>query len=139
MANSNNNDIIFYTSPEGNVNIEVIYNNETFWLSQKRMAELFGCSTDNISLHIKNIFKDKELDPNSVTEEISATADHGKNYNTKFYNLDAIIAVGYRINSYQVVSKYLNRLYLEFTLWFQFQIIDKKQDFKGEVIVLRRF
>ena len=99
-----NNDIIFYTSPEGNVNIEVIYNKETFWLSQKRMAELFGCSTDNISLHIKNIFKDKELDPNSVAEEISATATDGKNYKTKFYNLDAIIAVGYRVNSYQATQ-----------------------------------
>ncbi len=94
-----NSDIIFYTTPEGNVNIEVIYNNETFWLSQKRMAELFGCSTDNISLHIKNIFKDKELDPNSVAEEISATAADGKKYKTKFYNLEAIIAVGYRVNS----------------------------------------
>ena len=100
MAEKNNkNDIIFYTSPEGNVNIEVIYNNETFLLSQKRMADLFGCSTDNISLHIKNIFKDKELDTNSVAEEISATAADGKNYNTKFYNLDAIIAVGYSVNS----------------------------------------
>ncbi len=100
MAEKNNkNDIIFYTSPEGNVNIEVIYNNETFWLSQKRMADLFGCSTDNILLHIKNIFKDKELDTNSVAEEISATAADGKNYNTKFYNLDAIIAVGYSVNS----------------------------------------
>lgn len=99
-----NNDIIFYTSPEGNVNIEVIYNNETFWLSQKRMADLFGCSTDNISLHLKNIFKDKELDSNSVAEEISATAADGKNYKTKFYNLDAIIAVGYRVNSYQATQ-----------------------------------
>ena len=100
MADKNqNSDIIFYTTPTGNVNIEVLYNNETFWLSQKRMAELFGCSTDNISLHIKNIFKDKELDPNSVAEEISATAADGKNYKIKFYNLDAIIAVGYRVNS----------------------------------------
>ena len=100
MADKNqNSDIIFYTTPTGNVNIEVVYNNETFWLSQKRMAELFGCSTDNISLHIKNIFKDKELDPNSVAEEISATAADGKNYKIKFYNLDAIIAVGYRVNS----------------------------------------
>lgn len=98
------NDIIFYTSPKGNVNIEVIYNNETFWLSQKRMSDLFGCSTDNISLHIKNIFKDKELDPNSVTEEISATAADGKNYKTRFYNLDAIIAVGYRVNSFQATQ-----------------------------------
>ena len=105
MAEKNqNNDIIFYTSPEGNVNIEVIYNNETFWLSQKRMAELFGCSTDNISLHIKNIFKDKELDPYSVAEEISATAADGKNYKTRFYNLDAIIAVGYRVNSFQATQ-----------------------------------
>ena len=105
MAEKNqSNDIIFYTSPEGNVNIEVIYNNETFWLSQKRMADLFGCSTDNISLHIKNIFKDKELDPNSVAEEISATAADGKNYKTRFYNLDAIIAVGYRVNSYQATQ-----------------------------------
>lgn len=105
MAEKNqNNDIIFYTSPEGNVNIEVIYNNETFWLSQKRMADLFGCSTDNISLHLKNIFKDKELDSNSVAEEISATAADGKNYKTKFYNLDAIIAVGYRVNSYEATQ-----------------------------------
>jgi len=104
IEKNQHNDIIFYTSPEGNVNIEVIYNNETFWLSQKRMAELFGCSSDNISLHIKNIFKDKELDPNSVAEEISATAADGKNYKTKFYNLDAIIAVGYRVNSYQATQ-----------------------------------
>jgi hypothetical protein len=71
---SQNNDIIFYTNPTGNVKIGVVFNNETFWLTQKARAELFGCSTDNISLHIKNIFKDKELDPNSVAEEISATA-----------------------------------------------------------------
>ena len=98
------NDIIFYNSAEGDVKIEVIYNNETFWLSQKRMTDLFGCSVDNISLHIKNIFKDKELDSNSVTEEFSATAADGKNYKTKFYNLDAIIAVGYRVNSYQATQ-----------------------------------
>lgn len=95
------NDIIFYSSPSGNVRVEVFFKDETFWLNQKRMAELFGCSTDNISLHLKNIFKENELDPNSVTEEISATAADGKNYKTKFYNLDAIIAVGYRVNSIQ--------------------------------------
>ncbi len=102
--NSEYNDIIFYNNLDGDVKIEVIYNNETFWLSQKRMAELFACSTDNISLHIKNIFKGKELDSDSVTEEFSATAADGKNYKTKFYNLDAIIAVGYRINSYQATQ-----------------------------------
>jgi hypothetical protein len=98
------NDIIFYSSPSGDVRVEVFFKDETFWLNQKRMAELFGCSTDNISLHLKNIFKENELDPNSVTEEISATATDGKNYKTKFYNLDAIIAVGYRVNSIQATQ-----------------------------------
>jgi len=99
-----NNNIIFYTTPAGNVKIDVVFDEETFWLNQKRMAELFGCSTDNISLHIKNIFKENELEPNSVTEEFSVTASDGKNYKTKFYNLDAIIAVGYRVNSHQATQ-----------------------------------
>lgn len=97
-------EIIFYNTQEGSIKVEVIYNEETFWLSQKRMAELFGCSTDNISLHLKNIFKEEELEPDSVTEEISVTAADGKKYKTKFYNLDAIIAVGYRVNSYQATQ-----------------------------------
>jgi hypothetical protein len=99
-----NNNIIFYTTPTGNVKIDVVFNEETFWLNQKRMAELFGCSADNISLHIKNIFKERELESNSVTEEFSITASDGKNYKTKFYNLDAIIAVGYRVNSHQATQ-----------------------------------
>ncbi|MBM3176413.1 MAG: virulence RhuM family protein [Bacteroidetes bacterium] len=92
-------DVIFYTTGKGKIKIEVLYQNETLWLSQKRMAELFGCSIDNISLHLKNIFKSKELDSASVTEEISDTASDGKKYKTKFFSLDAIIAVGYRVNS----------------------------------------
>jgi hypothetical protein len=68
------------------------------------MAALFQCSTDNISLHLKNIFSTHELDPNSVTEEYSAPAADGKNYKTKFYNLDAVIAVGYRVNSKQATQ-----------------------------------
>ena len=79
--------------------MEVTFSHDTFWLTQKRMAELFGCTADNISLHLKNIFADEELDMVSVTEEFSATAADGKSYKTKFYNLDAIIAVGYRVNS----------------------------------------
>ena len=63
------------------------------------MAQLFDCSTDNIGLHLKNIFKSGELVEDSVTEKNSATAADGKNYMTKFYNLDAIISVGYRVNS----------------------------------------
>lgn len=79
--------------------IEVRLQGDTIWLSQKLMATLFDCSTDNIGLHLKNIFKEGELDEISVTESFSVTAFDGKNYNTKHYNLDAIIAVGYRINS----------------------------------------
>ena len=79
--------------------IQVLYKDETIWATQKAMATLFDCSTDNIGLHLKNIFKSGELMEDSVTEKISATAADGKNYLTKFYNLDAIISVGYRVNS----------------------------------------
>ena len=79
--------------------IEVIYKDETVWCTQKAMATLFDCSTDNVGLHLKNIFASGELIKDSVTEKISATASDGKNYLTQFYNLDAIISVGYRVNS----------------------------------------
>ena len=79
--------------------IQVLYKNETVWATQKAMAMLFDCTTDNIGLHLKNIFKNGELIEDSVTEKISATAADGKNYLTKFYNLDDIISVGYRVNS----------------------------------------
>jgi hypothetical protein len=93
------NQIAFYQSPDGSVNIEVMFAEENIWLTQKKMAELFDCSTDNISLHLKNVFDEKELEQNSVTEEYSATAADGKNYKTKFYCLEAILTVGYRVNS----------------------------------------
>lgn len=96
--------IIFYTTPQGNINVSVRFVNETFWLTQKGMASLFDCSTDNISLHLKNIFNSQELDPHSVTEEYSETASDGKKYKTKFYSLDAVIAVGYRVNSKQATA-----------------------------------
>lgn len=79
--------------------IQVAYKNETIWATQKAMATLFDCSTDNISLHLKNIFSNGELQKDSVSEKFSATASDGKNYQTQFYNLDAIISVGYRVNS----------------------------------------
>ena len=96
--------IILYQNEAGKIKVDVRYENENFWLSQKAMADLFKCSTDNISLHLKNIFKEQELDAHSVTEEFSATASDGKNYKTKFFNLDAIIAVGYRVNSKQATQ-----------------------------------
>lgn len=90
---------LLYSTPDEHVSVQAIIKDETLWLTQKSMAELFGCSSDNISLHLKNIFETGELDKNSVTEKISATANDGKNYMTQFYNLDAIISVGYRVNS----------------------------------------
>lgn len=90
---------LIYNTPQEAVTISAVVKGETIWLTQKAMAELFDCSTDNISLHLKNIFAEGELDRNSVTEKISATATDGKNYLTQFYNLDAIISVGYRVNS----------------------------------------
>ncbi|KAA6328672.1 hypothetical protein EZS27_022454 [termite gut metagenome] len=92
-------EFLIFTNQAKEDGIEVRVQNETIWLSQKLMAVLFDCSTDNISLHLKNIFKENELDENSVTEDFSVTASDGKNYKTKHYNLDAIIAVGYRVNS----------------------------------------
>jgi len=94
-----NNQIIIYNSNDGQTKLEVKLKDETVWLSQKQMAELFDCSTDNIGLHLKNVFLEAELSENSVAEESSVTARDGKNYQVKHYNLDAIISVGYRINS----------------------------------------
>ena len=96
---SKTNEIVFYQTENSDVIVNVVFKNETFWLTQKAMAELFDCSVDNISLHLRNIFNDLELDKDSVTEDFSITAADGKNYKTKCYNLDAIIAVGYRVNS----------------------------------------
>jgi hypothetical protein len=92
-------EFLIFTNQAKEDGIEVRVQDETIWLSQKLMGVLFDCSTDNISLHLKNIFKENELEENSVTEEFSVTASDRKAYKTKHYNLDAIIAVGYRVNS----------------------------------------
>jgi len=90
---------LIYGAPQDGARINVMLKDETVWLTQKAMAELFGCSSDNVSLHLKNIFATGELDAAAVTEESSVTAADGKSYNTRHYNLDAIISVGYRVNS----------------------------------------
>ena len=92
-------DLILYQSENTNKSIEVLYDNEDFWLTQKTMGELFNVSENNITYHLQNIFKSGELNKDSVTQKIRVTASDGKNYNTTFYSLDAIIAVGYRVNS----------------------------------------
>ncbi|SFV89617.1 Putative DNA-binding protein in cluster with Type I restriction-modification system [hydrothermal vent metagenome] len=90
---------LIFTTQAGENTINVRVEDDNIWLTQKLMAQLFECSTDNISLHLKNIFQSNELDENSVTEDFSVTASDGKNYNTKHYNLKVVIALGYRINS----------------------------------------
>lgn len=93
------NNMIIYVSKDGNVKVDVNIENEDIWMSQDVMANLYGTSKQNISYHINNIFKEEELDKNSVVKDFLTTAKDGKNYNVSHYNLDAIIAVGYRINS----------------------------------------
>jgi hypothetical protein len=88
------NDILLYTTAEGKVKIEVLFENETFWLSQKRIAELFGVEIPTVNYHLKEIFKSGELMEDSVIRKFLTTAADNKNYQTQFYNLDAIIAIG---------------------------------------------
>lgn len=92
-------EVVLYQTDEGNVNVSVIYYNESFWLTQKAMGELFGVNVPAISKHLSNIFADGELEKDSVISILETTATDGKKYNTQYYNLDAIIAVGYRVNS----------------------------------------
>ena len=93
------NNFIMYTTDDGQIDIEVRLEDENVWLTQNSMAELFDTTKQNISLHIKNIFEEKELEENSVVKHSLTTAKDGKNYKTKFYNLDLIISVGYRVKS----------------------------------------
>lgn len=93
-------DLIIYQSQNNkNISVEVLYNEEDFWLTQKSMAELFNVEVNTINYHLKEIFKTEELQEESVIRKIRITANDGKKYYTNFYSLDAIIAVGYRVNS----------------------------------------
>ncbi len=102
-----NTDIILYSSPEGHIRVEVVYDEETFWLSQKRMAELFGVEVNTINYHLKEIFKSEELQEERTIRKIRIVQQEGaRNVQREvdFYNLDAIIAVGYRVNSKQATQ-----------------------------------
>ncbi len=96
--------IILYSTPQGNVKVEVVFNNQTFWLTQKAMAQLLAVKVPAISKHLKKIFETNELNVNSVVSILETTATDGKNYQTTFYRLDAILAVGYRVNSVQATQ-----------------------------------
>ena len=101
------NDIIFYSTTAGDVKIEVVFNDETFWLTQKRMAELFGVEVPAINKHLGNIYETGELDKKatiSILETVQQEGSRMVKRNTEFYNLDAIIAVGYRVNSRQATQ-----------------------------------
>ena len=102
--NSEISNILLYKTSQGESRIEVIFNSETFWMPQKRMAELYGVDVRTVSYHLSEIFQSGELVEQSVLRKIGITAADGKVYDTNIYNLDAIIAVGYRVNSYQATQ-----------------------------------
>jgi hypothetical protein len=93
------NEIVIYQSENTSTHIDVLLEDETVWLTQLQMVELFQSTKQNISLHISNIFKEDELRENSVVKYSLTTASDGKKYKTKLYNLDVIISVGYRVKS----------------------------------------
>lgn len=97
-------EFLLYTTPNGAVRVEVLLSGETLWLTQKRMAELFGVGVPAISKHLKNIFESGELQQESVLSILETTAEDGKKYQTQYYNLDAVISVGYRVNSAQATQ-----------------------------------
>jgi len=96
-----NSEILIYQSEDGNTKVEVRMEGESVWLAQGQMVDLFQTTKQNVSLHIKNCFEEGELDENSVVKEYLTTAADGKKYATKYYNLDVIISVGYRVKSHR--------------------------------------
>ena len=100
----NVNEILLYTTKDGEIKVNVLYSHQNIWLTQKKMALLFGVQIPAINKHLKNIFKSGELIEESVISILETTAADGKNYTTKIYNLDAIIGVGYRVNSKQATD-----------------------------------
>jgi hypothetical protein len=126
-------DFLVFTKQNGEDSIEVRVQDGNVWLTQKAISQLFDCSTDNVSLHLKNIFKEEELLEKSVTEEYSATATDGKNYKTKHYNLDAIISVGYRVNSVRATQfrQWATKVLRTFAV--QGYVLDKKRLENGQI------
>lgn len=94
-----NNQITLYQTEDGKIKIGVLFSDEKFWLTQKLMAKLFETTVANVNMHLRNIFQAKEVDENSVIQDFLITASDGKKYTTKHYSLEAIIAIGYRVNT----------------------------------------
>jgi hypothetical protein len=99
--NNSFNEFLLYTAPSGKVKVEIFLRDEDIWLTQEKIAALFGVQRPAVTKHLKNIFETNELKEESVSSILELTAADGKKYQTKFYNLDAIISVGYRVNSTQ--------------------------------------
>ena len=114
--------------------VEVYYKDKTVWCTQKAMGMLFDCSTDNIGLHLKNIYTSGELEEKATTEKISATASDGKKYMTQFYNLDAVISVGYRVNSIRATQfrQWATSVLREFAI--RGYVLDKKRMENGSFL-----
>ena len=97
-------EFLLYTAPGGDIKVEVILNDETIWLTQQRMAELFGVQRPAITKHLKNIYESGELNEESTSSVLEHVGENGQTYPTKYYNLDAVISVGYRVNSSQATQ-----------------------------------
>ncbi|MEG0137882.1 MAG: virulence RhuM family protein [Bacilli bacterium] len=134
IIRSSSSEFLIFKMQEKEQGIQVKYQDKNLWLTQKAMSELFDCSIDNISLHLKNIFKEKELEQKSVVEEFSNTAADGKNYKMKFYNLDAVISVGYRVNSIRATQfrRWATNILKTFAI--QGYVLDKERMKNGSFI-----
>lgn len=133
MEQNNRNEIILYKL-DGTLSLEVWVYNETVWLTQAQMMDLFQTSKQNISLHINNIFKEKELDKDSVVKESLTTATDGKSYHTNYYNLDVIISVGYRVKSVRGTQfrQWANKVLKEYLL--RGYAINQRLDYHSHLI-----
>ena len=128
-------EFLIFTQQAGEGGIEVRYEDASIWLTQKLMAELFDVTTPTINEHLKNIFESLELDQSSVIRKFRITANDGKNYNTQFYNLDAIISVGYRVNSKRATQfrQWATKVLKEFAI--KGFVLDKKRLENGSFLV----
>ena len=133
----NNNELILFESQDKTVVLPVQMKDETVWLNQAQMAELFSTTKQNVSLHANNCFKEGELDKNSVVKDFLTTASDGKKYKTKYYNLDVIISVGYRVKSQRGVEfrKWANKVLKDYIV-HGYAINQKRLSQQGDVVKL---
>ena len=131
-------EILFYKTDNGDVRVEILLYQENLWLTQAKMAELFEVQKAAISKHLKNIFESGELLEESVVSKMETTASDGKRYNINYYNLDAIIAVGYRVNSRKATMFriWANRILKEFIIK-GYVMDDERQARRGNVMYMR--